>query len=140
MRGVVTLPLRMIQHSESALKIAKFLETSPAVKFVHYPGLKSHPQHEIAKRQMSMYSGIIAFALNADPETHNKFINSLKVIIPAVSLGHDESLIVFTGPDDERNHFYPPEFAKGHLRFSVGLEESADLIADIKQALKKCGL
>lgn len=140
MRGAVTLPLRMKQHSESAMKIARYLETNPAVKFVYYPGLESHPQHKIAKKQMSMYSGMIAFALKADPATHNKFINSLKIIIPAVSLGHDESLIVFTGPDDERNHFYPPEFAQGHLRFSVGLEDADDLIADIGQALKACGL
>ena len=140
MRGAVTLPLRMRQHSESALTVAQFLEPNPAVKFVYYPGLESHPQHEIAKKQMSMYSGMIAFALNASPDTHNKFINSLTVITPAVSLGHDESLIVFIGPDDERNHFYPPEFAGGHLRFSVGLEDADDIISDIKQALKKCGL
>ena len=140
MRGVVTLPLRMRQHSESAWKIARWLESNPAVRFVYYPGLESHPQHEIAKKQMSMYSGMIAFALKADVAAHNRFINSLKIIIPAVSLGHDESLIVFTGPDDERNHFYPPEFARGHLRFSVGLEDADDLIADIAQALKACGL
>ena len=140
MRGAVTLPLRMRQHSESAMKIAQWLEANPAVKFIYYPGLESHPQHQIAKKQMSMYSGIIAFALKADPAKHNQFINSLEIIIPAVSLGHDESLIVFTGPDDERNHFYPPEFAGGHLRFSVGLEDPDDLITDIDQALKKCGL
>ena len=140
MRGVVTLPLRMRQHSESAWKIARWLESNPAVRFVYYPGLESHPQHEIAKKQMSMYSGMIAFALKADVAAHNRFINSLKIIIPAVSLGHDESLIVFTGPDDERNHFYPPEFTRGHLRFSVGLEDADDLIADIAQALKACGL
>lgn len=140
MRGAVTLPLRMRQHSESAMKISCFLEKNPAVKFIYYPGLESHPQHEIAKRQMSMYSGMIAFALNADPDTHNKFINALKIITPAVSLGHDESLIVFIGPDDERNHFYPPEFSGGHLRFSVGLEDTDDIIADIEQALRICGL
>lgn len=140
MRGSVTLPLRMKQHSENAMKIAHWLEGNPAVKFVWYPGLESHPQHEIAKKQMSMYSGMVAFALKADPAIHNQFINSLRVIIPAVSLGHDESLIVFTGPDDERNHFYPPEFAQGHLRFSVGLEDAEDLIADLSQALKVCGL
>lgn len=139
MRGVVTLPIRMRQHSESALKIAEFLEANPAVSFVAYPGLESHPQHDIAKKQMSMYSGMISFGLKGDVETHNKFVNSLKIIIPAVSLGHDESLIVFTGPDDERNHFYPPEFANGHLRFSVGLEDADDLINDIKQALAAAG-
>lgn len=140
-RGIVTLPLRMRQHSESALKIARYLEQNPAVAFVAYPGLESHPQHEIAKKQMhGGYSGVLSFGLKADPDTHNRFINSLKIIIPAVSLGHDESLIVYTGPDDERNHFYPEEFQKGHLRFSVGLEDADDLIADIGQALAKVGL
>lgn len=140
MRGVVTLPLRMRQHSESALKIARFLEGHPAVSFIHYPGLESHPQHELAKKQMSAYSGMIAFGLKADPDTHNRFINRLKVVTAAVSLGHDESLIVYIGPDDERNHFYPPEFADGHLRFSVGLEDAEDIIADIEQALAQVGL
>lgn len=140
MRGVVTLPLRMKQHSESALKIARFLEAHPAVQFVAYPGLESHPQHSIAKKQMSMFSGVIAFGLKADVDTHNKFVNSLQLIIPAVSIGHDESLIVYTGPNDERNHFYPEEFKNGHLRFSVGLEDTEDIIEDLKQAFNRCNL
>jgi len=140
MRGAVTLSLRMQQHSNSALKIAEFLEAHPSVSFVAYPGLKSHPQHEIAKKQMSAFSGVISFGLNADVKTNNKFVNSLELIISAVSIGHDESLIVYTGPTDERNHFYPKEFQNGHLRFSVGLEAPDDIIADIKQSLKKCGL
>ncbi|UZW12621.1 aminotransferase class I/II-fold pyridoxal phosphate-dependent enzyme [Clostridium pasteurianum] len=140
MRGVVTLPLRMKQHSDSALKIAEFLEFHPAVKFVAYPGLKSHPQHEIAKKQMTMFSGVISFGLKADVKTHNKFVNSLKIVISAVSIGHDESLIVYTGPTDERNHFYPEEFKDGHLRFSVGLEDPEDIINDLKQAFDSCGL
>ncbi|HWR31137.1 MAG TPA: aminotransferase class I/II-fold pyridoxal phosphate-dependent enzyme [Negativicutes bacterium] len=140
MRGVVTLPLRMRQHSDSALKVAQFLETQPNVKFVAYPGLESHPQHEIARRQMKLFSGVMAFGLKADVATHNKFVNSLEIVVPAVSVGHDESLIVYVGPDDERNHFYPPEFQNGHLRFSVGLEDANDLIEDLRQALQKCGL
>ncbi|MBU3111129.1 trans-sulfuration enzyme family protein [Clostridium lacusfryxellense] len=140
MRGAVTLPLRMEQHSKSALRIAEFLEASPSVSFVAYPGLKSHPQHELAKKQMSAFSGVISFGLKADVKTHNKFVNSLELIISAVSIGHDESLIVYTGPTDERNHFYPNEFKNGHLRFSVGLEASDDIISDIEQALKKCKL
>jgi cystathionine gamma-synthase/methionine-gamma-lyase len=141
MRGVVTLPLRMKQHSASAQKIAEFLETYPAVSFVAYPGLKSHPQHEIAKKQMRLYSGMMAFGIDGDSATINKFVNSLKIIISAVSLGHDESLIVFIGPDDERIDFYPPEFRKhGFLRFSVGLESANDLIADLKQAFHAAGL
>ncbi|TWH47512.1 PLP-dependent aspartate aminotransferase family protein [Sporomusa sp. KB1] len=140
MRGVVTLPLRMKQHSESALEIAQFLESHPAVEFVAYPGLASHPQHEIAKKQMTMFSGVMAFGLKADADTHNKFVNALELIVPAVSIGHDESLIVYVGPNDERNHFYPAEFKNGHLRFSVGLEAAADIINDLEQAFKKCGL
>jgi len=140
MRGVVTLPLRMKQHSESALEIAQFLESHPAVEFVAYPGLTSHPQHEIAKKQMTMFSGVMAFGLKADVDTHNKFVNSLELIVPAVSIGHDESLIVYVGPNDERNHFYPDEFKNGHLRFSVGLEAAEDIINDLKQAFKKCRL
>ncbi|MBU3216317.1 aminotransferase class I/II-fold pyridoxal phosphate-dependent enzyme [Clostridium estertheticum] len=140
MRGAVTLSLRMRQHSESALKIAKFLEEHPSISFVAYPGLKSHPQHEIAKKQMSAFSGVMSFGLKADVTTHNKFVNSLELIISAVSIGHDESLIVYTGPTDERNHFYPKKFQNGHLRFSVGLEDPDDIIADIEQALKKSKL
>lgn len=140
MRGVVTLNLRMKQHSENGLKVAQFLEEHPSVEFVAYPGLKSHPQHEIAKKQMTMFSGVISFGLSTDVDTHNKFVNSLELIVPAVSIGHDESLIVYTGPNDERNHFYPSEFKNGHLRFSVGLEDAEDIIADLKQAFKKCGL
>ena len=89
---------------------------------------------------MSAFSGVISFGLNADVPTHNKFVNSLELIISAVSIGHDESLIVYTGPTDERNHFYPKDFKNGHLRFSVGLEYPNDIIYDIKQSLKKCGL
>jgi len=140
MRGAVTLPLRMKQHSETALKVAEFLEAHPSVEFVAYPGLKSHPQHEIAKKQMTMFSGVLSFGLKADVDTHNKFINSLQLIISAVSIGHDESLIVYTGPTDERNHFYPEEFKNGHIRFSVGLESAEDIIYDLKQAFEKCGL
>lgn len=140
MRGVVTLPLRMKQHSNTAMKVARFLEGHESVAFVAYPGLESHPQHDIACKQMSMFSGVMAFGLKADTATHNKFLNSLELIVPAVSIGHDESLMVYTGPDDERNGFYPSQFNNGHLRFSIGLEEAEDIIADLCQAFKRCGL
>jgi methionine-gamma-lyase len=140
MRGAVTLPLRMKQHSRTALAVARFLEAHPAVRFIAYPGLESHPQHAVACKQMSMFSGVMALGLKADTDTHNRFLNSLQLITQAVSIGHDESLMVYVGPDDERNHLYPEEFLQGHLRFSIGLEDAEDIIADLKQGFDACGL
>lgn len=141
MRGSVTLPLRMRQHNENALAVATWLEQQPCVRFVAYPGLESHKGHEIAKRQMTNgFGGVLSFGLNADHDTHNRFVSHLKVITSAVSLGHDESLIVFLGEDDERQYLYPEEFHNGFFRFSVGIEDKEDLISDLKQALEKTGL
>ncbi|MDS0525799.1 PLP-dependent aspartate aminotransferase family protein [Clostridium sp. SHJSY1] len=140
MRGTVTLPLRMRQHNENALKIARYLESLDSVKFVAYPGLESHKGYEIAKKQMSGFSGVLSFGLKANHDTHNKFVSHLKVITSAVSLGHDESLIVFLGEDDERQYLYPKEFHNGFFRLSVGIEDAEDLINDIRQALEKVGL
>jgi methionine-gamma-lyase len=141
MRGSVTLPLRMRQHNENAMKLAEYLESLPCVSFVRYPGLKSHPGHAVAASQMSPgYGGVIAFALKADHDAHNRFVSHLRVITSAVSLGHDESLIVFLGEKDERQYLYPPEFHNGFFRFSVGIEDAEDLIVDIEQALKKAKL
>lgn len=141
MRGAATLPLRMKQHNESALKVARFLENLDSVQFVSYPGLESHPGHEIAKKQMiNGYSGVMAFGLKADHDTHNRFVSYLKVITSAVSLGHDESLIVFLGEDDERQYLYPEEFHGGFFRLSIGIEDTEDIIEDIRQAIEKAGL
>lgn len=141
MRGAVTLPLRMRQHSESALKVARFLKDNPAVRFVAYPGLESDRGHEVAAKQMKNgFSGMISFGLKGDADAHNRFVSYLRVITSAVSLGHDESLIVFLGPDDERQYLYPEEFHGGFFRFSVGLEDTDDIIEDIRQALQKSGL
>lgn len=141
MRGSVTLPLRMRQHNESALKIAQWLQTQPGVRFVAYPGLAGDKGHGVAKKQMSPgFGGMLSFGLRADHDTHNRFVSYLKVITSAVSLGHDESLIVFLGENDERQYLYPEEFSDGFFRFSVGLEDVEDLIADLKQALERVGL
>lgn len=139
MRGMVTLPLRMKQHNENGLKVARYLEQHPAVSFVAYPGLESHPQHEVAARQMQAgYSGMIAFGLKtSDFDKHNEFVSHLRVITSAVSLGHDESLIVFLGPNDERQYLYPERFRNGFFRFSVGLEDAVDIIRDLEQALNE---
>ncbi|OJU08430.1 MAG: cystathionine gamma-lyase [Clostridiales bacterium 43-6] len=138
MRGAVTLPLRMRQHSESALQIARFLQGIKGVRFVSYPGLESHPGHAIAKSQMEHgYGGVLSFGLLGDHDTHNRFVSHLQIITSAVSLGHDESLIVFIGEQDERQYLYPPEFHEGFFRFSVGLEDTVDIIGDLKQAFQK---
>ena len=137
MRGAVTLPLRMRQHNESALAVARFLEARPAVRFVAYPGLESYSGHAVAKAQMSPgFGGVMAFGLNADHDAHNRFVSHLRVITSAVSLGHDESLIVFLGENDERQYLYPKEFHGGFFRLSVGLEDAEDIIRDIAQALE----
>ena len=141
MRGSVTLPLRMRQHNENAMAVAQWLEKQPCVSFVAYPGLESHKGHEVAKKQMFPgFGGVLSFGLKADHDTHNKFVSHLKVITSAVSLGHDESLIVFLGENDERQYLYPEEFHNGFFRFSVGIEDVEDIINDLKQALKKAGL
>ena len=129
MRGAVTLPLRMQRHNDNALKIARWLEKQPGVSFVAYPGLESHKGHEIAEKQMiNGFGGV------------NRFVQNLNIITSAVSLGHDESLIVFLGENDERQYLYPEEFHNGFFRFSVGIEAADDLIEDLRQAFEKTGL
>lgn len=141
MRGAVTLPLRMREHNRNALAVARYLEGQKGVRFVAYPGLKSHKGHETARRQMmGGFGGVLAFGLNADHDTHNQFVVALRVITSAVSLGHDESLIVFLGENDERQYLYPEEFHSGFFRFSVGIEDAKDLIGDLDQALRAVGL
>ena len=138
MRGSVTLPLRMRRHNENAQQVAEWLEERDCVSFVAYPGLQSHKGYEIAKKQMSPgYGGVLSFGLKADHDTHNRFVSHLKVITSAVSLGHDESLIVFLGENDERQYLYPEEFHNGFFRFSVGIEDAEDIIADLEQAMRQ---
>ncbi|MDR3283524.1 MAG: PLP-dependent aspartate aminotransferase family protein [Candidatus Methanoplasma sp.] len=140
-RGAATFPLRMRQHCDSALKMAEFLVRQPSVRFVAYPGLESHPGHSIAKSQMGGgFGGVLSFGLHADHDAHNRFVSNLKLIISAVSLGHDESLIAFLGEDDERMHLFPKEFKGGFFRMSVGIEDAEDVIDDVRQALERTGL
>lgn len=141
MRGSVTLPLRMKQHNANALAVARWLESLDCVSFVAYPGLESSKGHRTAKKQMAPgFGGVLSFGLKADHDTHNQFVSHLNVITSAVSLGHDESLIVFLGEEDERQYLYPEEFSNGFFRFSVGIEDVEDIIGDIRQALEKVGL
>ena len=143
LRGSVTLPLRLRQHQASALELARFLDADDRIAFVAYPGLASHAQHEVARRQFgdtgtpdAGYGGIMSFALRGDADLQNRFVAALRVITSAVSVGHDESLIVHVGTSGPRVRAYPEPFRTyGHLRFSVGLEDVADLRADLSAAL-----
>ena len=141
MRGSVTLPLRMRQHNENAQQVAQRLDAQPCVSVVSHPGLKSHKEHKIAKKQGSPgFGSVLSFGLKTDHDTHNRFVSYLKVITSAVSLRDDESLFVFLDEDDDRQYLYPEEFHNGFFRFSVGIEDVEDIIEDLRQALEKAGL
>ncbi|KAA6349746.1 Cystathionine gamma-synthase [termite gut metagenome] len=146
MRGLATLPLRMRVHQENAMKIAAYLEQHPKVKRVIYPGLPSHPQYELAKKQMKNFSGIISFQTEAGKETAGRLAEKLQIIHYAVSLGHHRSLIFYLHSADLLQtsfKFSTPEqleswnaFAgEGIFRLSAGLEDAEDLVADLEQAL-----
>ncbi len=141
MRGIKTLEIRMLRHSESAMKVAKYLEAHTAVDQVMYPGLPSFSQHELAKRQMSLFGGMIAFEVKGGIEAGRKMMNALNLIIRAVSLGDAETLIEH--PASMTHATYTPEeralhgISEGLVRLSVGLEDAEDLIDDLKQAFEK---
>ncbi len=148
LRGSVTLPLRVKKHSENAQKVAEFLESHEKVKSVRYPGLKSHPGYEIAKKQMKAPSGMLNFNLNAGMTEHFKLLKKLKLIAYATSLGHDQSLIIymptsfffddfvqFNDDQEEQKKKYKGIMGDGVFRFSVGIENADDIIEDLAQAL-----
>jgi cystathionine gamma-synthase/methionine-gamma-lyase len=147
LRGSVTLPMRMEKHSQNALAVASFLESHPKVKSVTYPGLKSHPGYKVARRQMRAPSGMLNFNLKADLMAHFDFLSELKLITHAVSLGHDQSLMVYIPTEfffedmvvfnDRQKEKYAALMGDGIFRFSVGIENSEDIIADLRQALDK---
>ncbi|MEO6709448.1 MAG: cystathionine gamma-synthase [Planctomycetota bacterium] len=141
LRGTKTLALRMDRHGENALAIARFLESHSAVDKVFYPGLASHPQHALAKRQMSGFGGMVSFELRGGVEAGNRFAMSTRLFTLAESLGGVESLVE-TPPS--MTHASIPAAARqaagladGLVRLSVGIEHVADLLADVEQALAK---
>lgn len=145
MRGIATLPIRMRTHSDNAMQVASFLEDHPAVKRVNFPGLESHPQHDLVLKQMSASSGMLSFQVQDGPRTAQAMIDQLKVIHYAVSLGHHRSLIYWIGTDaimestfqlDGEHLARYREFAgDGVMRLSVGLEDAQDICADLAQVL-----
>lgn len=136
-RGAVTLPLRMRHINASAQRVAEFLDADPRVAWVRYPGLPSHPQHELAARLMpNGCSGMMAFAPHGSTDDFNAFVSRLRLITSATSLGHDESLIAHFAKSGPRQDRYGRPFTDhGTLRLSIGLEDPEDLIADLDAAL-----
>ena len=140
-RGLATAPLRMKQHCSVAMAVAEFLELCPATRFVWYPGLKSHPQHALAEKLMhGQYSGMIAFDLKGDEKQHEAFLDALHLVTHAVSLGDIESLIVYYDRHSDKLPHYPAVYQEGFFRFSVGLEDTEDIIADLQQAMQAAGM
>ena len=140
-RGLATAPLRMAQHSRTALAVARWLESCPAVRFVWYPGLESHPQHALAERLMhGEYSGMISFDIQGDEAAHQRFLNALTLVTHAVSLGDIESLIVYYDRSSDKLPHYPEIYREGFFRFSIGLEDAEDVIADLDQAMRGAGI
>jgi cystathionine gamma-lyase len=139
LRGVKTLALRMRAHCDNALKIAQWLETRQGVARIIYPGLESHPQHALAKRQMHGFGGIISVVLDADLDQARRVLERVRVFTLAESLGGVESLIEH--PAIMTHASIPPEqraalgISDALLRLSVGVEDVDDLIADLDQAL-----
>lgn len=141
LRGLKTLAVRMEVHNNNAQKIAEFLESHRKVERVFYPGLKSHPQHKLAKKQMNGYSGIIAFKLKGGIKSCKKLLNSVKIPALAVSLGGVETLIQH--PYSMTHAVVPVKdklkvgITKNLVRISVGIEDVYDLIEDLKNSIKK---
>lgn len=139
MRGLKTLQLRMARHCESGQRVAEWLEAQPGVQAVYYPGLASHPQHELAKRQMDGFGGMIAFELAGGYDAGIAMMNRLQLIRRAVSLGDAETLIQH--PASMTHSTYTEEerlehgISNGLIRLSVGLEDVEDILADLEAAL-----
>tara|TARA_B110001454_G_C12684181_1_gene419453 strand:+ start:167 stop:1309 length:1143 start_codon:yes stop_codon:yes gene_type:complete len=139
--GLKTLHLRMKRHEESAMQVAQFLESHAKIDRVLYPGLPSHPQHAVAKAQMSGFSGMIAFELTGGAEAGKTLMNNVQLCGLAESLGSVETMI--THPASMTHADVPVEdrrkrgLTDGLVRLSVGIEDVEDIIADLENALKK---
>jgi methionine-gamma-lyase len=141
LRGLKTLPVRMDRHCANALEIAKFLSLHPKINWVRYPGLSTHPQHEMAVKQMKKFGGMITFEVKGGRKAGEKLMNSVGLITLAVSLGDCDSLMEH--PASMTHSTYSAEklaeigVSEGLIRVSVGLEDPSDIITDLKLALKK---
>lgn len=144
-RGLATLPLRMRAHSENALRVARFLESHPRVKRVIYPGLESHPQHDLAKSQMNLFSGMLCFQAEEPQALIGRMSKKLQIFHYAVSLGHHKSLIFYIPTREiQQSSFrlgsenltdYREYAGDGVFRVSIGLEDPEDLCNDLDNVL-----
>jgi cystathionine gamma-synthase len=141
LRGIKTLELRVLRQNENAMKLGEYLEGHPKIDSVFYPGLKSHPSHEIAKKQMTGFGGVLSFSLAGDFENVKLFLNSLELAHLAASLGSVGTLI---GPPKVTSHVEATEeerkalgIPESLIRCAVGIENIEDIIADFDQALSK---
>ncbi len=139
MRGIKTLAVRMRQHAENAMLVARFLAEHPRVEKVYYPGLPSHPDHELAKRQMSGFGGMVSFQFKGTYDDVARMVRGFEVFMLAESLGGVESLVCH--PASMTHASIPREIREARgltdtlLRLSVGIEDSEDLLADLERAL-----
>jgi methionine-gamma-lyase len=140
-RGIKTLGLRLERSQQSAIKIAEFLEQHPKVSWVKYPGLKSHPQYELAAKQMKGPGAMIAFELEGGLEAGKRMMDNVELVLLAVSLGGVESLIQhpasMTHSKLSNEKKMESGITDGLVRLSVGIEDVEDIIADLEQALDK---
>ncbi|MDR0719117.1 MAG: aminotransferase class I/II-fold pyridoxal phosphate-dependent enzyme [Treponema sp.] len=142
LRGLKTLEIRMDRLSATAGQVAEFLEKHPKVERVLYPGLPSHPQYEIAKKQMKKFGGLLTFEVKGGVKAGVTLMNSIRLCALAVSLGEANTLLQHPA---SMTHWYVPKEAReasgitdGLVRMAVGLENPGEIIADLKQALEKC--
>ncbi|WP_224365160.1 cystathionine gamma-synthase [Hyalangium versicolor] len=139
LRGVKTLHVRMERHAENAMKVAQYLVSHPKVQKVTYPGLESHPQHALARKQMKGFGGMLTFDIKGGLEAARTFLKTVKVFACAESLGGVESLIehpaIMTHASVPKETREKLGIADGFIRLSVGIEDAQDLIDDLAQAL-----
>ena len=141
LRGLKTFPLRVERQNQTAMAVARFLESHPCIRRVYYPGLESHPHHEIAKRQMSGYGGVVTFEIRGTLNTAKRFLDSLELCFIGPSLGGVETLITHpatvTYYDCSRKERYELGITDTLIRLAVGVEDCADLMDDLDQALRR---
>lgn len=142
LQGLESLDVRVKRHSENALKVAKFLESHPKVKWVSYPGLESHPSHKTAKKYLNgYYAGILGVGIEGGEEAGKEFINNLELFSLLANIGDAKSLAIHPASTTHQQLSEEEQLATGvtpdFVRLSIGLEDADDLIDDLSRALDK---